>query len=293
MVLDKPMGPTSHDVVDRCRRLFGQRKVGHAGTLDPSATGVLLVGLGKATRLLRFVSGLPKRYVGEVVLGVATSTQDAAGEVTSTWDMAGVSLEAARAAAGRLTGEIEQTPPMVSARKVGGRRLHELARAGLEVERPSSRVNVYRFDVALAGAGEHGPVLAIDVECSAGTYVRTLAADLGQALGGGAHLRLLRRLAVGEFRVDAAVDLDQLEGLAAQERLRHVLPPAAALPGVEQVHAGGDLAASVAHGKVLGLGALGVAGPGPWAVLGADGELLAVYEGFGEKMAKPAVVLAG
>lgn len=291
LVIDKPAGPTSHDVVDRARRAFGQKRVGHAGTLDPDATGVLLVGLGRVTRLLRFLSGLPKRYVGEVVLGVATSTLDSAGEVTGTWDMREVGLEAARAAAASLTGEIEQVPPMVSALKVGGRRLYELARAGVEVERPPRKVTVYRFEVGLAGAGEHGPVLAIDVECSSGTYVRTLAADLGGILGGGAHLRHLRRLAVGNFGVDEAVRLSELEVLSPPERVQHLLPPVEALRGMEKVSVAGALAVAVAHGKVLTQSELPAKGLGPWAVLGDAGELLAVYERAGE-LAKPAVVVA-
>ncbi len=211
LVVDKPTGCTSHDVVARCRRIFGQRKIGHAGTLDPDATGVLLVGLGQVTRLLRFLSGLPKRYSGEVVLGLATSTLDASGEVTGTWDMRAVTLEAARSAAAKLTGEIEQVPPMVSALKVGGRRLHELARAGVEVDRPPRPVTVWRFDVVRSGEEATGPVLSIDVECSSGTYVRSLAADLGTLLGGGAHLRRLRREAVGEFTTKEALTLEALE----------------------------------------------------------------------------------
>jgi tRNA pseudouridine55 synthase len=197
LVLDKPAGCTSHDVVARCRRIYGQKKVGHAGTLDPDATGVLLVGLGQATRLLQYLSGLSKRYAGEVVLGVATSTLDAQGTETGRWDMTDVTLEVARKAALTLTGEIAQVPPMVSALKVGGRRLHELARAGIEVERAARAVTVSRFEVDLACPAEAdapagpGPVLAIDVVCSSGTYVRSLAADLGAALGGGAHLRRL------------------------------------------------------------------------------------------------------
>ena len=227
LVVDKPAGCTSHDVVARCRRIYGQKKVGHAGTLDPDATGVLLVGLGQATRLLQYLSGLSKRYTGEVVLGVATSTLDAEGTVTGAWDMSDVTLEAARKAALTLTGEITQVPPMVSALKVGGRRLHELARAGIEVERAARPVTVSRFEVGLAECGERsvgaagsgrpvgrggaGPVLAIDVVCSSGTYVRSLAADLGAALGGGAHLRRLRRLAVGSYRLEESVSLDALE----------------------------------------------------------------------------------
>ena len=293
VVIDKPPGFTSHDVVARCRRIFSQRKVGHAGTLDPDATGILLVGLGQATRLLQFLSGLPKRYTGEVVLGTSTSTLDAAGEVTGTWDMRAVTLEQARAAAAQLTGEIAQVPPMVSAVKVGGRRLHELARAGLEVERPPRLVQVERFDVSWVGAGETGPVLAIDVECSSGTYVRSLAADLGSALGGGGHLRELRRHRVGDFTLQDALPLDELEALPAPSSA--VRAPAEALRGMSRAAVGPTVAAKVRYGQVLGLGVLvqaGATGPGPWAVLDADGTLLAVYEAGKPEMVKPAVVLA-
>jgi tRNA pseudouridine55 synthase len=294
VVIDKPAGCTSHDVVARCRRIFAQKKVGHAGTLDPDATGVLLVGLGRATRLLQWLTGLPKHYTGEVVLGVATSTLDAGGGVTGNWDMSTVTLEAARAAAARLTGEITQVPPMVSAVKVGGRRLHELARKGLEVERAPRPVTVRRFDVDWAVPDGPSPVLAIDVECSSGTYVRSLAADLGTLLGGGAHLRNLRRTAVGDFSVDGAVTLEQLE--ASPTSLDAVLEPASALPGMTRAVVGDELATAVRNGRVLsaevlrGAGGSG-AGLGPWAVLAEDGQLLAVYRVYGAELAKPAVVL--
>ncbi len=146
VVVDKEAGWTSHDVVARCRRVFDQKRVGHAGTLDPDATGLLLVGLGRATRLLRFLTVLPKTYTTDIVLGTATSTLDASGEVVATFDMSGVGAADVAAAAAALTGEIEQVPPMVSAVKVGGRRLHELARQGVEVERKPRPVTVYRFD---------------------------------------------------------------------------------------------------------------------------------------------------
>jgi tRNA pseudouridine55 synthase len=276
-VLDKPAGCTSHDVVGRCRRIFGQRKVGHAGTLDPDATGILLVGLGRATRLLRFLAPLPKCYVAEVVLGVATSTLDDSGEVVATYDMAGVGLgEVARAAEG-FVGDIEQVPPMVSAVSVGGRRLHELARAGVEVERAPRPVTVYRFDVA---EGPEAGVLRVEVECSSGTYVRSLAADLGAALGGGAHLRRLRRTAIGPFR--AGVALDEL-GPA------HVLAPAAAVAHLPAVTVAAGVAEAVSFGKVLDTG---WAGAGPWAVHDEAGALLAVYEPYGDGRVKPAVVVA-
>ena len=169
------------------RKRFGERQVGHGGTLDPDATGVLVVAVGMATKLLRFVEKTTKAYVGEVVLGTETDTLDAAGEVTATHDMAGVTIDDARASSpSTSTGDIEQIPPMVSAIKVDGRRLHELAREGIEVERPPRPVTIHSFDVE---PSRRPGVFAIDVECSPGTYIRTLAADLGHLLGGGAHLR--------------------------------------------------------------------------------------------------------
>lgn len=282
VVVDKPGGITSHDVVARCRRVFGQRQVGHGGTLDPSATGVLLVGLGAATRLLRFVVALPKSYEGEVVLGTETTTLDADGETVATHDMAGVTLDDVRQAAAALTGAIDQVPPMVSAVKVGGRRLYELARDGTEVERVARPVLVHRFDV------EPGPepgVFAVRVECSSGTYVRTLAADLGSALGGGAHLRSLRRTAIGPFTAEAATPLDSVAP-------RHVLAPVAAVAHLGRVTVDATTAEAVGHGAVLRPDALTVSGDGPWAVVDGDGDLLAVYEARPDGTTKPSVVLA-
>ncbi|HLT69449.1 MAG TPA: tRNA pseudouridine(55) synthase TruB [Acidimicrobiales bacterium] len=283
-VVDKPAGWTSHDVVAKARGLLGTRKVGHSGTLDPDATGVLVLGVGRATRLLQFLSGLDKRYAGEVVLGVATTTLDASGEVVGTWDMSGVGLDDVRRAAAGLTGEIDQVPPMVSAKKVEGRRLHELARAGVEVERPPVRVRVDRFEV---GEPVEPGVYPIEVTCSAGTYVRSLAADLGAALGGGAHLRALRRLAVGPFTIEEAVPLEQL----APERL---LPPVEALRDRPRATVDDDTAALVRNGRVLEEAALGVVPgePGPCAVVDRTGELLAVYVRHRGDTLKPAVVLA-
>ena len=196
-VVDKPAGVTSHDVVGMLRRRFDERQVGHAGTLDPDATGVLLVGVGKATRLLRFLTALGKTYTADVVLGTSTSTLDSSGEVTGTFDMSAVTVDMARAAAGEhLTGPIMQVPPMVSALRIDGKRLHELAREGIEVERQPRPVTVYSFTV---GDTDDPSVLRIEVRCSAGTYIRSLADDLGRLLGGAAHLRNLRRTAVGSF----------------------------------------------------------------------------------------------
>jgi len=278
VVVDKPTGCTSHDVVAQCRRIFGQRRVGHSGTLDPDATGVLLVGLGQATRLLRFLSDLPKSYRGEVVLGEETSTLDAAGVVTATHDMGAVTLEDARRAAADFVGAIEQVPPMVSALKVGGRRLHELAREGKEVDRAPRPVTVYRFDVV----SSDDSILAIEVDCSTGTYVRSLAADLGHALGGGAHLRKLRRTAIGPFSHDSAVPLSDVGPDS-------VVAPLAAVGHLEAVSLSGDEVASARQGVLWeSMGS----GPGPWAVVGPEGDLVAVYERHHDgRRAKPAVVL--
>lgn len=269
VVVDKPAGMTSHDVVGRIRRIFGQKKVGHAGTLDPDATGVLLVGLGRATRLMQYMTGLTKAYTTDIVLGAATTTLDDSGEVTGTWDMSGVTIGEARAAAAKLTGPIEQVPPMVSAVKVGGRRLYQMAREGLEVERAARAVTVTRFDVELEPAGTG--VLRASVECSSGTYIRVLADDLGRLLGGGAHVRNLRRTAVGPWQEAEAVPLDQLGP-------EHVVTPAAMLPWFEAATVSGEVEAQVRHGRPLSASELGVAGAGPWRVIGTGGELLAVYE---------------
>jgi tRNA pseudouridine55 synthase len=285
-VVDKPAGWTSHDIVAKARGILRTRKIGHAGTLDPDATGVLVLGVGDATRLLRFCTMQRKQYVGEIVLGVATTTLDAAGDVTAEVDMGHVTPEAVAAAAATFVGDIEQVPPMVSAVKVGGRRLHELAREGIEVERAARPVTVYRFDVALAEAGGAHPVYRAEVECSSGTYVRTLAADLGEALGGVAHLRALRRTAVGDFTLAVARPLDALDPEA-------LLPVSAAVAGLDAVVVDDDRAALVANGRMFSADELGATGAGPWAVFGPAGALLAVYEPHPKTgMLKPTVVLA-
>ncbi|CAN5893933.1 tRNA pseudouridine(55) synthase TruB [soil metagenome] len=284
VVVDKPPGWTSHDVVARSRGLLGTRKVGHAGTLDPDATGVLLLGVGRATRLLRYLSPLPKAYVGEIVLGTETSTLDAAGDVTATHDMSGITLTDLRRVSEGFLGDIEQIPPMVSAVKVDGRRLHELARKGIEVERRPRPVTVHAMDID-DGPGEPG-VFGVSVSCSSGTYVRTLAADLGAALGGGAHLRALRRTSVGPFTLDEAVALDAV----GPEQVR---PPLEAVRHLARVVVDEQAAAAVAVGKVLERSTLGGGGDGPWAVADGHGSLLAVYEPFRGSTTKPSVVLPG
>ncbi len=277
LAIDKPPGMTSHDVVARVRRSLGTSRVGHAGTLDPDATGVLLVGVGRATRLMRYMTALPKSYVGELVLGVATSTLDAAGEVTATYDMSGVGLDDVRAAAAGFEGDILQIPPMVSAIKVGGRRLHELAREGVEIDREPRPVTVHRLEVEPT---EDPLVFELSVDCSSGTYIRSLAADIGQALGGGAHLRALRRTAIGSFRVEAACPLDALE----------LRPMAEALAHLDTVEVDPVVAALVANGRALD-GLPGAEGEGPWLVVDADGEVRAVYERSPDGGVRPDIVV--
>ena len=275
-IVDKPAGVTSHDVVTMLRKRFDERRIGHAGTLDPGATGVLVVGVGMVTRLLRFVADDRKRYTGEVVLGVETDTLDADGAVVATHDMGVVSVaDAQRVAAGHLTGEIDQVPPMVSAVRVEGRRLHDLARQGLIVEREPRPVTVHSFDIA---ATVDPAVLAVEVECSTGTYVRTLAADLGRLLGGGAHLRNLRRTAVGPFTIAEARPPDAVE----------LLPPIEAVRALPKVPVDDAVVSLIANGRILDA----PVGAGPWAMIDSGGQLLAVYEGLGEGRAKPAVVLS-
>ena len=304
VVVDKPAGWTSHDVVAKSRGLLGTRKVGHAGTLDPDATGVLLLGVGKATKLLRYLSPLGKAYVGEVTLGVETSSLDSSGTVTAVHDMATVTVADVARAARAFVGDIEQVPPMVSAVKIDGKRLHELARQGIEVAREPRPVVIHRLDVAeptgAAGAriggeptddwveaatGGAGLTFELSVACSSGTYIRTLAADIGSALGGGAHLSALRRTSVGPFSIDESVPLEQV----GPERVR---PLVEAVRHLDAVIVDEDGAAAVAVGKVLERSVLGVPdGDGPWAVLDGAGALLAVYEPFRGTTAKPSLVI--
>jgi tRNA pseudouridine55 synthase len=281
-VVDKAAGWTSHDVVAKARSQLGTRKVGHSGTLDPDATGVLLLGVGRVTRLLKYLGYPQKHYEGVIVLGTATSTLDASGEVTGTWDMASVGVDAVRAQAARLTGELLQVPPMVSAVQVDGRRLHDLARQGIEVDRKPRKVTVDSFTVGEpVGPGR----FPIEVTCSSGTYIRSLAADVGTGLGGGAHLRDLRRTAIGSFTVDQGVAIEALTP-------DHLLTPAEAMRELTAVTVDDDLVVAVGHGKQLPLDVLGAGGLGPWAVLDAGGALLAVYEPHRSGTAKPSVVLA-
>lgn len=223
LVVDKPSGWTSHDVVGRARRLCATRKVGHAGTLDPMATGVLVLGIGRATRLLTFLVGCDKDYTATIRLGQTTITDDAEGEVTATVAADGVTAEGLRAAVRELTGDIQQVPSSVSAIKVKGERSYHRVRAGEDVELPARPVTVSRFEVLTTREGEVDgiPVLDVDVEVtvSSGTYVRALARDLGSALGVGGHLTALRRTRVGAFTLDRAHGLEALGEVGDPEQI--------------------------------------------------------------------------
>jgi tRNA pseudouridine55 synthase len=294
VVVDKPAGWTSHDVVGKLRRIYGIRRIGHAGTLDPDATGILLVGVGRVTRLLRFLTESPKVYRGEIGFGVATDTLDAAGTVLERRPMPDITTEDVEQAVTRFIGDIEQIPPMVSALKVGGKRLHELARKGEEVEREARKVHIDSIDVeSFSGGPEPGfPRAVVTVRCGSGTYIRSLAADIGAALGGIAHLVWLRRLQVGPYGLDAALTVEQIEA-DPEAALRPALAAVAHLPRAD---VSDEVAHGVLHGAVFPSALLGEGEgerpAGPVAVVGPDEHLLAVYE-RGRVSARPMVVMSG
>jgi tRNA pseudouridine55 synthase len=280
LVIDKPAGPTSFDVVTRVKRLVRARKAGHTGTLDPLATGVLVVCLGEAVKLQQWLTDGDKAYEALVAFGAATTTEDAEGEVVARGDAGALDAARIRAALPRLTGLLEQVPPMFSAVRVGGRRLHEAARAGELVERAPRQVRVDSFDLLELGEPASGLRLArLAVRCGKGTYVRTLAADLGRALGVPAHLAGLRRTAAGSFTIADAISLDQAErlGATAPEALaQRVVPLAAALRGWPTVLLTAGEARDLGHGKALLLPAVPT---GLCGALDPHGGLLAVCEG--------------
>jgi len=243
LVVDKPAGPTSHDVVDAVRRALGTRRVGHTGTLDPFATGVLAVCVGRATRLARFLAAGDKEYVARVRLGFATTTDDLTGEPLGEARPVAVSAEQLGAALARLVGSFDQVPPTFSARHAGGRRLYELARRGEAVPRAATPVTVHSVDLRVL----EGDTLEIAVRCSPGTYVRALARDLGESLGTGGHLTALRRTRSGAFDLSQAVPGDDLS--LARERLLALESLLLDVPGVT-VGAEGRL--RVRHGRELG-----------------------------------------
>jgi len=253
LLADKPQGITSHDAVARTRRALGTRKVGHAGTLDPMATGLLVLGVGPATRLLTHLVGLDKEYTATMRLGASTTSDDADGEVTAVADPAAVAaIDDAQIAAGiaALTGPIEQRPNSVSAIRVDGRRAYDLAREGETVELPARPVTIHAFDLIDTRRLDGAIELDVRVECSSGTYIRALARDLGAALGVGGHLTALRRTRVGPFSVDDA-DLVPSREDAASWRPALMPPAAVAARLFPVIELDADQAADLANGKRL------------------------------------------
>ncbi|WP_246020906.1 tRNA pseudouridine(55) synthase TruB [Arthrobacter echini] len=271
IIVDKPQGWTSHDVVGRLRRLAGTRKVGHAGTLDPMATGVLVIGINRATRLLTYIVGTSKTYTATIRLGQSTVTDDAEGEVTGGSIAAAVTEEDIAAGVAALTGEIQQVPSSVSAIKVKGERSYARVRSGQEVDLPPRPVTVHRFEVHAIHRVNNGRLqdIEVTVECSAGTYVRALARDLGASLGVGGHLTALRRTQVGPYSIEQARTLDQLAeslDVLALDDAGRALFPVRELSSAE--------ADDVSHGRRIRPGE----DQGHVAAFAPDGTLVALLE---------------
>ncbi|MBR3084764.1 MAG: tRNA pseudouridine(55) synthase TruB [Kiritimatiellae bacterium] len=220
LLIDKPAGMSSHDVVGLIRRRFGFQKVGHGGTLDPGATGLLLILVGKGTSLSNKVMGCDKRYVGSMLIGTETNTQDLEGEVVAELPYDLVTIDRLREEAGKMTGDLFQTPPMASAVKVKGVPLYKLARKGQEIEREPRLIHVYSYKIT----GYDAPVASFDIVCGKGTYIRTLCHDLGGALGCGACMRTLRRVRCGAYSVDDAIGFEDAMKLSRDELVSRVIP---------------------------------------------------------------------
>ena len=273
VIVDKPAGMTSHDVVSRCRRIFSTRKVGHAGTLDPMATGVLVIGIERATKILGLLSGTSKSYAATIRLGRTTTTDDAEGEVVQDQSAAEVTDDAISAGIAVLRGEISQRPSAVSAIKVGGKRAYQLVREGEEVELAARTVRIERFDVL--EIRREGSFIDVDVEvdCSSGTYIRALARDLGDALGVGGHLTALRRIRVGGYGLEHARTLDELN---AQPNLSYTLDQACLL-AFRRRDISAQQAVDAGHGRPIP--AAGI--DGIYAAADPDGLVLALLEDRG------------
>jgi tRNA pseudouridine55 synthase len=274
LIVDKPGGITSHDAVAKLRRALGTKKVGHAGTLDPMATGLLVIGVGRATRLLRFLGDLPKTYEGTFRLGVRTTTLDADGDVVDEADPSGADRAAVEAAMVAKLGGSAQRPPAFSAVKVGGRKLYEAARKGEAIEAAARVIRVDRFDLT----GFRSPEVDFVTTVSGGTYVRVLVADVGDAVGVGAHLTRLRRTAIGPFTLDGAV---------APEEPGVPLPVERAVVHLPRIEVQAEEAVAASHGSVLAPAGL----DGPYAVFTPGGRLIGIWRDDGPK-ARPEMVLA-
>ncbi|MDH2903915.1 MAG: tRNA pseudouridine(55) synthase TruB [Actinomycetota bacterium] len=284
LLIDKPAGLTSHDVVARLRKVLNERRIGHAGTLDPMATGLLVVAVGSSTRLLRFAQSQSKHYIGTVRLGVATDSLDADGAIVATATVPELSLEVVNAAAAAMIGPQTQVPPMVSALKVKGRRLHELAREGIEVERAPRDIVIESF--VLTPTEQSGD-WDFDVTCSVGTYVRVLLSDLAMALGTLGHLTALRRIASGTHHVHDALTLEEVTAL--EDVTSALAPPRRLVESLESHVLGEGDVAKMRMGQRV---ALGESFEGDEiAVFERDGELVGVLRRRGE-LWKPEIVMA-
>ncbi len=269
----KPLGPTSHDVVNQVRRIFGQKRVGHAGTLDPMAEGVLVVCLGRATRIVQYLVGARKEYRASMTLGRSTDTQDSTGKVTAEADASGVTQEALYGATRSFVGDIEQIPPMVSAVKYQGRRLYELARRGEQVERQPRQVTIHELELLSFAPGGNAEA-RISVICSSGTYIRTLCADIGAKLGCGAHMSSLVRTRVGRFDIETSVSLDALAGASTDTLAGYLVDMKDALGDMPSITLDRDEANSAVHGMPV---ASRTCSKGEFIrLLGPDSALLAV-----------------
>ncbi|NUR25228.1 MAG: tRNA pseudouridine(55) synthase TruB [Catenulispora sp.] len=284
IVVDKEPGMTSHDVVARCRRIARTRKVGHGGTLDPMATGVLVIGVGRATRLLTYVVGTGKVYRATIRLGQTTVTDDAEGDIVTTASTAGITDESVHTGLAAMVGEIDQVPSAVSAIKVNGVRAYKMVREGEQVELAARRITISRIDVSELRRVDGFVDVDVEVACSSGTYIRAIARDLGAGLGVGGHLTALRRTAVGGFTLAEAYTLEGLEKLADPV----TLPLAAALARAMPVRTVDEEAARVlSHGGSLAPQGI----DGPYGILGPAGTALAVVSERGGR-ARPEIVLA-
>ncbi|MEV0669703.1 tRNA pseudouridine(55) synthase TruB [Mycobacterium sp. NPDC050441] len=282
VIVDKPAGMTSHDVVGRCRRLFATRKVGHAGTLDPMATGVLVIGIERATKILGLLTATDKSYSATIRLGQTTTTEDAEGEVLQSVSAAHVTDEQIESAVAALRGDIEQVPSAVSAIKVGGQRAYKLAREGQTVELAARPVRIGRFEVLAVRRVDDFVDVDVEVDCSSGTYIRALARDVGTALGVGGHLTALRRTRVGRYGLDEARTLDDL---AEEARLSYSLDEAC-LVGFARRDLTEAETEDTRHGRALAPAGI----DGIYAATAADGRVIALLED-GPKRTKNVVVL--
>jgi len=268
VIVDKPAGVTSHDVVGRCRRIFGTRKVGHAGTLDPMATGVLVVGIERATKILGLLTATDKSYAATIRLGQTTSTEDAEGEVLQSVSTSDVTDDQIGEAVAPLRGEIAQVPSAVSAIKVGGKRAYKLVREGETVELAPRNVRIGRFDVLAIRRHDELTDVDVEVDCSSGTYIRALARDVGAALGVGGHLTALRRTRVGRFGLDQARTLDDL----AEQPLLSYSMDEACLQSFPRRDLTADEAEDTRHGRPLRPAGI----EGVYAATAPDGQVIAL-----------------